>query len=46
MGQLHQDGFQLDGSPSLDPFLDRFENNLAGWTATMDIQIWNDIYIC
>jgi len=46
MGQLHQDGFQLDGSPSLDPFLDRFENNLAGWTATMDVQIWNDIYIC
>ena len=37
---------QLNGSPSLSPFYDRFENQLAGWTATMDIQIYNDIYIC
>jgi hypothetical protein len=46
MGQLHQDMYQLSGSPSLNPFYDRFENQLAGWTATMDIQIYNDIYIC
>ena len=46
MGQLHQDMYQLTGSPSLDPFYDRFENQLAGWTATMSIQIYNDIYIC
>ena len=46
MGNLHTDMYQLDGSPSLDPFYDRFENQLAGWTATMNIQIYNDIYIC
>ena len=46
MGQLHTDMYQLNGSPSLEPFYDRFENQLAGWTATMDIQIYNDIYIC
>ena len=46
MGNLHTDMYQLDGSPSLDPFYDRFENQLAGWTATMDIKIYNDIYIC
>ena len=46
MGNLHIDMYQLDGSPSLEPFYDRFENQLAGWTATMDIQIYNDIYIC
>ena len=46
MGQLHTDMYQLNGSPSLSPFYDRFENQLAGWTATMDIQIYNDIYIC
>jgi hypothetical protein len=46
MGQLHTDMYQLSGSPSLNPFYDRFENQLAGWTATMDIQIYNDIYIC
>ena len=46
MGQLHTDMYQLNGSPSLSPFYDRFDNQLAGWTATMDIQIYNDIYIC
>lgn len=46
MGELHRDMYQLSGSPSLQPFYDRFENQLAGWTATMDIQIYNDIYIC
>ena len=46
MGNLHTDMYELDGSPSLDPFYDRFENQLAGWTATMNIKIYNDIYIC
>ena len=46
MGDLHTDMYQLDGSPSCDPFYDRFENQLAGFTATMNIQIYNDIYIC
>ena len=46
MGSLHTDMYQLDGSPSLTPFHDRFENQLAGWSATMDILIYNDIYIC
>ena len=46
MGQLHTDMYQLNGSPSLTPFYDRFDNQLAGWTATIDVQIYNDIYIC
>ena len=46
MGTLYTDMYQLDSSPSLTPFYDRFENQLAGWSATMDIQIYNDIYIC
>ena len=45
-GTLYSDMYQLDGSPNLTPFYDRFENQLAGWTATMNIQIYNDIYIC
>ena len=45
-GDLHTDMYQLDGDPSLEPFYDRFENELAGWTATMDILIYNDITIC
>ncbi len=46
MGSLHTDMYQLDGNPGLTPFMDRFENNLAGWSADMDILIYNDIYIC
>ncbi len=46
MGSLHTDMYQLDGNPSLSPFNDRFENQLAGWSADMDILIYNDIYIC
>ena len=46
MGTLHQDKYQLDGDVSCEPFYDRFENQLAGWTATMDIMIYNDIRIC
>lgn len=45
-GNLYTEMYQLNGNPSLTPFYDRFENQLAGWTATMDIQIYNDIYIC
>lgn len=46
MGTLHQDMYQLDSPVNCEPFYDRFENQLAGWTATMDIVIYNDIRIC
>tara|TARA_R110002012_G_scaffold117470_1_gene265402 strand:- start:2389 stop:2859 length:471 start_codon:yes stop_codon:yes gene_type:complete len=45
-GDLHRDKYQLEGDPNCEPFYDRFENELAGWTATMDIVIYNDITIC
>lgn len=45
-GELHRTLYQLDGNPSLEPFYDRFENQLAGWNSTMDILIYNDITIC
>jgi hypothetical protein len=45
-GDLHRDKYQLIGDPNCEPFYDRFENELAGWTATMDIVIYNDITIC
>lgn len=46
MGQLYTDMYQLEGNPTCQPFYDRFENQLAGWTATMDVLIYNDINIC
>ena len=36
----------VDGVVSCEPFYDRFENEVAGWVATMDILIDNDINIC
>jgi hypothetical protein len=45
-GTLFVDQYQLDGNPSIELFYDRFDNELAGMTATMDILIYNDITIC
>jgi hypothetical protein len=45
-GTLYTDKFQLEGDPSLEPFYERFDNRLAGYAATMDIVIHNDIDIC
>ena len=45
-GDLYSDKFQLEGDPSLEPFYERFDNRLAGYAATMDVIIHNDIDIC
>ena len=45
-GDLYNDKYQLDGDASLEPFVDRFENKVAGWTATLDVLVNNDIEIC
>jgi len=45
-GDLWDDKFQIDGNPSCEPFVDRFENKLAGWTMTTDILIPNGMTIC
>lgn len=46
MGDLYRDSYQLDEEVILEPFRDRFENELAGWTATFNVVIENDISIC
>ena len=45
-GDWYSDKYQLDGDASLEPFVDRFENKVAGWTATFDVLVNNDITIC
>lgn len=45
-GTLYKDKYQLEGSPTCEPFVDRFENKIAGWATTFDVIIHNDIYIC
>ena len=36
----------IDGNPNLEPFIERFENNLAGWTMTFDYLVSNEMTIC
>jgi hypothetical protein len=46
IGTLYRDLYQVVGDVTLEPFKDRFENELAGWTATFDVMIQNDINVC
>ncbi len=45
-GSLHQQKYQLEGSPSFEPFYDRFENEVAGFALTFDVIVENDISLC
>ena len=44
-GDLFTDLYQLT-SASLEPFMDRFEDAVAVWTLTMDIEVPNGMTIC
>ena len=46
MGSLYQDKYQVEGAVQCEPFLDRFENNVAGWVGTFDVVVENSIDIC
>ena len=45
-GDLHREMYQLEGETSLDPFTDRFENKVAGWTSTFNVITPNKITAC
>lgn len=46
-GDLYLDLYQLEGNATAVPFTERFENLLAGWTATFDVRLANtEISIC
>ena len=38
-GDLYTDLFQVEGAVGCEPFVDRFENKLAGWAATFDVLV-------
>jgi hypothetical protein len=40
-GTLYTDLYQLSSTPTCVPFTERFENLLAGWTATFDVILPN-----
>jgi hypothetical protein len=45
-GDLYTELYQVQGDVSCEPFVDRFENKLAGWSATFDVVVQNDMTIC
>jgi hypothetical protein len=45
-GNLYDDNYQVDGTPNCEPFIDRFENKLAGWTMTFNINTPNTMTVC
>lgn len=38
--------YTIDGAQNCEPFEDRFEHGVAGWTVTMDFRIPNTMTIC
>jgi hypothetical protein len=45
-GDLYSDLYQTDGAATCEPFTERFENFLAGWTMTFDILVPNEMSVC
>ena len=45
-GDLFSSLYQVIDDVACEPFMDRFENKLAGWTATFDVEMQNEMTIC
>jgi hypothetical protein len=45
-GNLWDAKYVVENDPTLEPFTERFENLLAGWTMTLDIVVPNEMTIC
>lgn len=45
-GNLWDDKYVIENDPLLEPFTERFENYLAGWTMTFDVVVPNEMTIC
>ncbi len=45
-GNLWDEKYVIETEPSLEPFTERFENLLAGWTMTFDVVVPNEMTIC
>ncbi len=45
-GDSYTDKYQVQEDVTCEPFIDRFENKLAGWTATFSVMAVNDMTVC
>ena len=45
-GAISDLGYEIETAPTCEPFSERFENLLAGWTMTFDLVVPNEMSIC
>ena len=45
-GDIFTEEYHLTGTPSIEPFTDSYDNLLAGWAVTFDVEIENTMTIC
>jgi hypothetical protein len=45
-GYIWDQKVQVEENATLEPFAERFENNLAGWAMTFDVTVPNEMSIC
>jgi hypothetical protein len=45
-GSIWDQKVQIEEAVTLEPFAERFENNLAGWAMTFDLVVPNEMTIC
>lgn len=45
-GSLYSSQVVVVGDPNAEPFTDRFENKIAGWTLTFEVIVPNEMSIC
>jgi hypothetical protein len=45
-GSLYSSQVVIQTDPNAEPFVDRFENKIAGWTLTFDVIVPNEMTIC
>jgi hypothetical protein len=45
-GDIRDLGYHLSGAPTYEPFRDRFEDKVAGWVATFNVETIKGMTIC
>ena len=40
------DSYELIGEPTVEPFKERFQDDVAGWVVTFNVQVRNDYSVC
>ena len=45
-GELYRDDFELSASANCEPFTERFDNTLCGWSVTFDVSLQDNMTYC